>query len=118
MKTQLYAALGLGAEPVAHQVRPNLARRPILGDLLEKVIVRVEKEAQPWREFVDVEASLERPLHVLHAVPQREGQLLHGGGSRFPNMITADGNWIVARGVSGPEFDSIGHQPHGGSRRI
>src|SRR5579864_2526174 len=68
MKAQLQAALGLGAEAVAHEIRPKRARRAILGDLLEKVVVRVEEKAQPGRELVDLEASLERPLDVLHAI--------------------------------------------------
>src|SRR5207248_11773944 len=33
-----------GAEAILHQAVPNLARRPILGNLLKKIVVRVEEK--------------------------------------------------------------------------
>ncbi len=46
----------LGTEALAHQLRPQPPRRPELGDLLEEVVVHVEKERQTRREGVDIEA--------------------------------------------------------------
>jgi hypothetical protein len=38
--------------------------------------VRVEEEAQPRREVVDVEPALDRGVDVGEAVGEREGELL------------------------------------------
>ena len=40
----------LALEPLRHHLVPDLARRAVLGDLFEKVVVRVEEERQPRRE--------------------------------------------------------------------
>jgi len=44
-----------GAEPLAHDPRPQAARRPELRDLLEQVVVRVEEERELRRELVHAE---------------------------------------------------------------
>src|SRR6185437_11071990 len=56
VETQLQAALALRAITIAHGERPDLARGPILRDLLEEVAVGVEKEAETRRKVVDIEA--------------------------------------------------------------
>jgi hypothetical protein len=38
--------------------------------------VAVEEEGQAGREVVDLEAGVERGLHVRHAAGEREGDLL------------------------------------------
>ena len=60
VKAQLHRARVRRAEPVAHDVRPQPARRPELRDLLEEVVVRGEEERQPLAEPVDVEARVAR----------------------------------------------------------
>ena len=59
----LRARLGR-AEPIAHEPRPQPPRGAELRDLLEKIVVRVEEERQPLAEAIDVEAGVERRLHV------------------------------------------------------
>jgi hypothetical protein len=51
-------------EALAHDVRPHAPRGTELGDLLEDVVVAVEEERQTWREVVDVEALVDRRLHI------------------------------------------------------
>src|SRR5262245_20109398 len=43
-KARLTRARVGGAEPVAHDARPQTSRRPELGDLLEEVVVGVEEK--------------------------------------------------------------------------
>ena len=64
VEAQLLRARVGGAEPVAHDARPQPPRGAELRDLLEEVVVRVEEERQPLAELVDVEAGVERRLHV------------------------------------------------------
>ena len=73
----------LRAEALAHDRRPHAARGAELRDLLEEVVVDVEEERQARREVVDVEAALDRRLHVADAVGEREGELLRPPSSRL-----------------------------------
>jgi hypothetical protein len=73
-------------------VRPEFAGGAVLGDLLEKIVVRVEEEAEARREIVDREAAFERPIHVLDAVAQGERQFLQRGRTGFADVIAADRN--------------------------
>ncbi len=41
------------AEPLRHQPVPDFSSRAVLRDLFKKVVVRIEKEAQPGSEIVD-----------------------------------------------------------------
>ena len=50
VEAQLLGAGVRRAEAVAHEVRPEPARGPKLGDLLEKIVVCVEKERQALAE--------------------------------------------------------------------
>ena len=57
----------LRAEALLHRVRPHVAGGAELGHLLEDVVVAVEEEGQAGREVVDLQAGVERRLHVGHA---------------------------------------------------
>ena len=61
-------ALVLSAETIFHDPRPDLAGGAVFGDLLKEVVVRVEEEAQPRPELVDIEAPAPRPFHIFNAV--------------------------------------------------
>src|SRR5882724_6014727 len=50
--------------------RPGTWRSP------QKIVVRVEEEAEPRSEFIYFESAAARPLHIFHAVVKRECQLL------------------------------------------
>ena len=45
-------------EMIAHDLRPHPPRGAELGDLLQKIAMRVEKERQPRRKCVDLKPGL------------------------------------------------------------
>jgi hypothetical protein len=69
-------ALVLRAVAVPHHAGPDPPGRTQLRDLLEELVVRVEEEAEAGRELLDVQPSVQARLDVLHAVAQRERELL------------------------------------------
>src|SRR3989454_5640540 len=71
------APRALRAVLLPHDGRPNPPRGPELRYLLEEVHRRVEEEAQPRGELVDLEPRLLPELHVSEAVGKSEGQLLN-----------------------------------------
>ena len=67
--------------------RPAAAARPVLGDLLEEVAVRVEEEGDLRRELVDRHpAAGEHVVAVGDAVGEGERHLLHGVGARVAEV--------------------------------
>src|SRR5262245_54969915 len=58
VEAKLQAALGLGAEAVAHEQRPDLPCGSILGYLLEEIVMGIEEETQARGELVDLEPAL------------------------------------------------------------
>src|SRR5207244_7119679 len=60
----------------SHLARPDPAGRAVFGQLLEEIVVRVEEEGETGRELVDLQAAVDPPADVLHAVRQGEGELL------------------------------------------
>ncbi len=117
MKAQLEATFAARAIAVTHQVRPQLARRAILRDLLEKIVVRVEEEAEPGPKLIDFEAPLERPVNIFESIPQRERKLLRGSGTRLADMISADRNGVETGYAASSKFHRVRDQPHRGARR-
>jgi len=87
MESQRRGTLRLRAEPLSHRFVPDAARGAILGDFLEEVIVRVEKERKPWREFVDIEAAPQTPFHIFDSVAQCESKFLDRRGARFADVV-------------------------------
>ncbi len=108
------SALIPGAEAVFHQAIPDLARGSVLGDLFEKVVVRVEEEAEARAELVDVQATAARPLDVLDAIINREREFLKGGRTGFTDVVSADGNGVETRREARSEFESVDDQAHRG----
>src|ERR1700682_4559590 len=117
MGAELPASFIAGAITVPHGIRPDFSGRAKFGDLLKEVVVRIEEETETRRETVHRESARDRPLHILHSVPEREGKFLYGCGSGFAYMITANGNWVEARNVLRRIFDYIRDQAHRGARR-
>ena len=97
METQLPRRFLAGAVLVPHRLGPQHAGRPVLGDLLEDVVVGVEEEAEPRREGVDVQAARQAGVDVVEAVGQREGQLLHGGRAGLADVVAADADRVPLR---------------------
>src|SRR6185312_16371844 len=96
------------AVTVPHRVCPDFARRPILRDLLEEIVMRVEKEAKARSEIVNSQAALQRPIHVFDAIAQRERELLNGSRARLANVVSADRNWVEARDFARAELNRVG----------
>ena len=117
VEAQLPRPLAPGVKAIAYRVRPDLARRAVLGDLLEEVAVRVEEERDPRHEVVDVEPRVDAPLHVLEAVAQRERELLQRRRACFAYVIAAHRNRVPLRHLLRAEREDVGDDPHRRTRR-
>ena len=73
--------------------------------------MRVEEEAQPGREPVDVEPAGQAELHVAEAVGQGEGQLLRGGRTRLPDVVAGDAERLVRRDPGRAVLHQVADQP-------
>ena len=107
----------LRAVALTHPACPDAPGRPVLGDLLEEVAVRVEEEAEPRCEVVDAEACAHRRLDVGEPVRQCEGELLGRGGSRLTDVVAGDRHGVPARQLRLAEAHDVRDQPHRGPRR-
>ncbi len=74
VEAQLPALAVFGAEPLAHDLRPQPPRGAELGDLFEEVVVGVEEEGELRREVVDCQPGVDRRLHVGDGVGQGEAR--------------------------------------------
>src|SRR6266540_1303976 len=107
----------LRAEGVAHLPRPDPPGGPVLRELLEEVVVRVEEERQAGREVVDRQATVDPPPHVLDAVREGEGELLRRGGARLADVVPADRDRVPLRHLRGTELERVDDEPHRGLGR-
>jgi hypothetical protein len=105
-------------EPIAHDTRPEPARRAELGDLLEEVIVRVEEKGEPLANGIDIETGINGRLRVGARMRKRERQLLCRRGAGLANVIPAHGDRIPSRHLASAEPYHVGDQPKGRARRI
>src|SRR4051794_36243041 len=101
------------AEGVAHLARPDPPGGAQLRDLLEEVDVRVEEEAQARGEVVDVEAAVDRLLHVREPVLERERELLRGRRARLADVVAADRDRMPARHRLRAPLDHVAQEAHG-----
>src|SRR5580692_2123656 len=112
METHQPGALVLGPEPLLHHLIPDLARRPVFRDLLEEIVVRVEKEAEPRTKFVYVKAAPACPFDIFDAIIKCESQLLQRSRSGFANVISADRDCVKAWRELRSEFECVDYQTH------
>ncbi|HEX2055335.1 MAG TPA: GAF domain-containing protein, partial [Nitrospiraceae bacterium] len=106
---ELSEKLRLENEYLTEEVK---ASRPVLRDLLEEVDLGVEEEAEPRREVVDVEPSLDRLLDVGEPVLQRERELLRRRRSRLSDVVAGDRDRVPARHAAAAPLDQVAEQPH------
>src|SRR5215207_5814197 len=118
MEPQLCAPLVGRAETVAHDLRPHPPGRPVLGHLLEPIVVGVEEERESWRELVHTEPGIGGGLDVCYGVGEGESELLDGGGTSLPYVVAGDGDHVPARQLCGAVGEHVGRYPHRWNRRV
>ena len=113
VETQLHRAGPSHAEPVAHDVGPEPARRTELGDLLDEVVVRGEEERQPLADAIEVEARGPRGLDVGDSVGQRERDFLHRRRAGLADVVAADRDRVPARQLAVAPGQDVRRDPQG-----
>ena len=108
----------LRPEALLHRVRPHVAGGAELGDLLEDVVVAVEEEGQAGGEVVDLQAGVERRLHVGHAAGEREGDLLDGARALLAEVVAGDRDRVPLRDPLAAVGEQVGGQPHARLGRV
>src|SRR5678815_5633575 len=112
METQLERAFVCRTKALAHFSRPYTTRSSILRNLLEEIVVSVEKERNSGNEFVYIQPGFQAPVDVFQAIAQGEGEFLYRSRSRFTNVITTHRDGIVARHMLRAELKGVHHQLH------
>ncbi len=77
-----------------------------------------QKKRQPRRELVDVEARIDRSLHVRDRVRQRERDLLRRRRTRLADVVARDRDRVPARHVLRAVREDVGDDAHRLARRI
>ncbi len=108
----------LRAELVAHDLRPDAPGRTELRDLLEQRRARDEEERQARGEVVDVEAGVDRRLHVRLGVGDGERHLLRGRRAGLGHVVARDGDGVPARKLLAAVGERVGDQPQRLLRRV
>ena len=111
-------SLVLGPEALGHDLGPHPPGGPVLGHLLEEVVVGVPEEAEPGSERVDVESGGQRRLHVGDPVGDGEGDLLHGRRTGLADVVAGDGDGVPGRQVVCAVGEGVGDQPHRRAGRV
>jgi len=105
------------AKAFLHQARPDAAGGAELGDLFQEVVVAGEEEGELGGEVIHRQAFGHRGLDIGDGVDEGEGQLLHGGGARFADVIAGDADRVPARDFLPAVGKDIGDEAHGGFGR-
>ena len=108
----------LRPEGVSHLASPDAPGRAVLGQLLEQIVVRVEEEGEPGCELVDLQAAVDPPADIFHAVRKGEGELLRRRRSRLADVVPADRDRVPPRHLLRPELECVDDEPHGRLGRI
>ena len=95
-----------------HELRPQQARRPQLGDLHEEVHADRPEERQPRRERVDVQPGVDAGPQVLHAVGEGVGQLQVVGRPGLLDVVAGDGDRVELRHLPRGEREDVGDDLH------
>ncbi len=118
MEPQHHRSLVLRTEALAHDRCPDASRGAELRDLLEEVHVTREEERQARRDVIDLQAGIQRRLHVRDAVGQGERDLLRGGRARLTHVVAADRDRVPPRDPLGAVREQVGDQAHRWTRRV
>ena len=104
----------LGAEPVAHQARPQPAGGADLRDLLEEVEWKLKKNEKRGRKASGSRPRRDQVLHVGEAVGDREGELLGGRRPGLADVVAGDRDRVPERHLGRAELDQVADQAHAG----
>src|SRR5262245_25756281 len=86
---------------------PYPSRRTKFGNFLKKIIMRIKKERQPWREGIDRQTRLHGLLDVGQPIIQRKRQFLDCCGTSFAYVIAANTDGIPLREMLGTVGDRV-----------
>ena len=79
-----------GVKTIAHDPGPETPRRAKLGNLFQKIVVRVEEERDAGRKFIDLEPGVDRSFDVSDGIGDGKSHFLDCGRTGFANVIAAD----------------------------
>ena len=102
----------LRPEPLTQRARPDASGGAVFRHFFEQIVVRVEEEAEPWREFIDMQPAFDTRLDVCQPIGEGERQFLGGSCARFTDVIAADRDRIPLWHMAGGELDRIDDQTH------
>ena len=103
---------------LSHELVPERPRGAKLGHLEEEVHADAEKEAQPRREGIDIEASRLRRADILDAVGDGVGELLNCRRTGLVHVVAGDRNGVELRHVPGGVGDDVADDPHARLGRV
>src|SRR5665213_3244715 len=107
MESQFPRRFLFGAVAIAHRFGPQNAGGAILGNLLKKIVMGVEKEAQTRREIVYRQAAFHADVNVMETVGQGEGQFLYRRGTGLADVVAADADRVPLRDMESTKLDDI-----------
>ena len=105
-------------EALLHQLGPQGARGPQLGDLDVVVHADGEEEGQALRDLVDVDARLDRAVQILQAVRDREGELQRRVGAGLLHVVARHGDGVEARHAARREAEDVLDRAQRRRRRV
>ncbi len=112
MEAQRPGAWILGVVALDHRFVPDAASGAVLGDFLEKIIVRVKEEGELGDELIHVQPAAHSIFDILHAIAQGERQFLNRGRAGFADVVAADRNGVELGRVLHGKFKGVDHQTH------
>ncbi len=101
-----------------HQLRPERAGCPHLGDLHEEVLPLRPEERETRGERVDVDPRPQAGPHIFEAIRQGIGHFQVSRSAGLLHVVAGDGDRIELRHPRRGEGEDVGDDPHRGSRRI
>ena len=104
--------LGIFRVELLHDLGPEQAGGPHLGDFHEVVHADSPEERQPGRERVDAHACVHSRTQILQSVGQRVRQLDVGRRAGFLHMVARNGDRVEFRHVLRRVFEDVGDDLH------